>query len=147
MFYAESAADDGGGAAAMNLHCCRVVPRQTDHISNLTAIAEDVAVLKTETRSEMSTMRSKVTDIENALATHVTTSNETQAALLSEISARKTISEQPGYGTLPLKNGKFYINTYCSIDYIIQHVMHVVKDIKVSASMLKVVLNACLLVY
>lgn len=34
MFYAESAADDGGGAAAMNLHYCRVVPRQTDPMAN-----------------------------------------------------------------------------------------------------------------
>ncbi|XP_025089324.1 C-type lectin domain family 4 member F-like [Pomacea canaliculata] len=82
-------------------------------ISNLTAIAEDVAVLKTETRSEMSTMRSKVTDIENALATHVTTSNETQAALLSEMSARKRISEQPPYGGCPVEKGYVLYHKHC----------------------------------
>ncbi|PVD31851.1 hypothetical protein C0Q70_07270 [Pomacea canaliculata] len=88
-------------------------------ISNLTAIAEDVAVLKTETRSEMSTMRSKVTDIENALATHVTTSNETQAALLSEISAGKRILEQPPYGGCPVEKGYVLYHKHCLKFYTI----------------------------
>lgn len=74
---------------------------------NLSAVTRDVAVLRTETHKDMATVRSKVSDIDNALSTQVKRSDTTHSAIYANLSSLTRTAKQPAYGKTDLKGLTF----------------------------------------
>ncbi|XP_025089317.1 C-type lectin domain family 4 member M-like [Pomacea canaliculata] len=80
---------------------------------NLSAVTRDVTVLRTETHKDMATVRSRISDIDNALSTQVKRSDATHSAIYANLSSLTRMAKQPAYGGCPVEKGYVLYNKRC----------------------------------